>query len=85
MVKKLRLLWGCGDSSTIEFAILRARLNRKEKEVINLMLDECMTQEETAEELDISPRQVQILWRDAASKLMSIPWVVAYIEYLEKN
>lgn len=82
MLKNLRAFWNCGDTQIIDFAMMRARLNRKEKEVLTLLLDECMTQEEAAEELDISTRQVQILWTSAANKLMSIPWVIAYIDYL---
>lgn len=85
MLKMLRVFWNCGDTSIVDFAILRARLNRKEKEVLRLMLDECMTQEEAAEELDCSPRHIQNLWYSAANKLISIPWVIAYVEYLVKK
>lgn len=70
--------WSCGDNQIVEFAIVRARLNRKEKEVLGLVLDECMTQEEAAEALDISPRSLQEIWRRAADKMLNIPWVFAY-------
>lgn len=76
--KLLKAFWNCGDNQIIEFALMRAHLNRPEKDVIELMLDECMTQEETAEALDCSTRKVQELWGTAAKKLLSIPWVMAY-------
>lgn len=47
----LKYFWNCGDNQIIEFAMLRARLNIKEKKVLECMLDECLTQEETAEEM----------------------------------
>lgn len=81
----IRYFWNCGDSQIIEFAILRARLNRHEKEVLQLMLDECLTQEQTSEKLDISTRRVQDYWYSACEKLLSIPWVVAFSKDLKKN
>lgn len=78
----IRSFWKCGDNSIIEFAIIRAHLNRKEKEVLRLLLDECYTQEETAEIMDISTRKVQNYWYDATDKLLSIPWLVAYAKTL---
>lgn len=74
--------WRCGDNQIIEFAIQRARLNRKEAEVIRLMLDECYTQEEIAEMMNYSVRRVQNFWYSACDKLLSIPWVVAYAHSL---
>ena len=81
----LRAFWNCGDNQIIEFALLRAHLNRQEKDVINLLLDECMTQEQAAEKLDWSTRKVQEVWYTAAGKLLSIPWVTAYAIELTKN
>lgn len=74
----LILFFNCGDNDIIEFAILRARLNRREKEVIHLIIDECMTQEEVAEKLSYSPRRIQDFWYSGAKKLLNIPWVRAY-------
>lgn len=81
----LKDFWACGDNQIIEFALMRARLNRLEKEVVVLMLDECMTQEQTAERMDLSVRRVQNLWYDASDKLLSIDWVRAYAVDLRKN
>lgn len=81
----LKDFWNCGDNQIIEFAILRAHLNRLEKEVVRLLLDECLTQEEAAEAMNIAPRSIQAYWYSAADKLLSIPWVVAYARDLSKN
>lgn len=80
--KLLRAFWNCGDNQIIEFAIMRARLNKREKEVLASMLDECRTQEQTAERLELSTRHTQELWRSASDKLLNIPWVKAYSESL---
>ena len=77
--------WNCGDNEIIEFAIMRGRLNRKEKEALRYLLDECMTQEETAEKMDISTRNLQKLWYSACDKLLGIPWVLAYSKELRKG
>lgn len=79
----VRAFFRCGDSDIIEFAMLRARLNRKEQDVIRLLLDDCLTQEEAAEVLDISPRHLQNLWYSACDKLLRIPWVVAYAKEIQ--
>ena len=80
----IRAFWGCGETALIDFAVHRARLNRKEKEVLTLILDDCMTQERAAEEMDISVRRLQDIWYSAQNKLLSIPWVVVYAEHLSK-
>lgn len=74
----LRYFWNCGDNQIIEFAMLRARLNSKEKQVLEFMLDNCLTQEETAERMGYSTRRVQEFWCSAANKLLNIAWVKAY-------
>lgn len=81
----LKHFWNCGDNEIIEFAIQRARLNRQEKDVIKFILDDCMTQEQTAERMNYSYRRVQEIWYSANSKLLNIPWVYAYAEYNKKN
>ena len=96
----IRYFWDCGDSQIIEFAMIRARLNRREKEAVSLLLDECYTQEKAAvsllldecytqekaaEVMDISVRNVQKIWYSAADKLLSIPWVVAYAKELKNK
>ena len=74
----IRHFWNCGDSQIIEFAIMRARLNRNERCVLHMALDECMTQEKIAEEMDTSTRNVQKIWSSAINKLLGIEWVYAY-------
>lgn len=74
----LKAFWNCGDNQIIEFALIRARLNKNELDVIKMSLDECMTQEEIAERLDCSVRKIQDEWYRGAGKLLSIPWVRAY-------
>lgn len=74
----IKAFFNCGDDQIIEFAIIRAHLNRQEKEVLRLMLDECYTQEQTAEKLNYSTRKIQEVWYSAIRKLLSIPWVKAY-------
>lgn len=74
----LKYFWNCGDTSIIDFAIMRARLNRNEKKVLRMALDELMTQEQIAEELDTSTRNVQKIWACAADKLLRIDWVRIY-------
>lgn len=79
----LKDFWNCGDNQIIEFAISRARLNRYEKIVVHMMLDECLTQEQIAEKIDCSTRKVQDNWYSAADKLLNIPWVSAYAKSLK--
>lgn len=74
----LKCFWNCGDNQIIEFAILRARLNSNEKKVLEYILDECLTQEETAEIMEYSTRRVQDFWCSAVKKLLNIDWVRAY-------
>lgn len=81
----IRDFWNCGDSQIIEFAIVRARLNKREKDVVEHLLDECLTQEQTAELMDVSTRRVQDWWYSATDKLLAIPWVVAYAIAIRKD
>lgn len=81
----IRAFWGCGDGQIIDFAITRARLNAKEKEVLYHLLDECETQEQTAESMYLSTRKVQNLWYSACSKLLKIDWVSVYANELIKR
>lgn len=81
----LRAFWNCGDSLTIDFAVMRARLNRHEKEAVRLILDECLSQESAAEKMDISTRCIQKYWDSASKKLLAIPWVKAYAEALKNS
>lgn len=76
--RQMRAFWDCGDSGIIEYAIMRARLNDREKKVLIKTMDECKTQEEIAEEMYLSVRAVQGLWYDAQRKIMSLDWVKAY-------
>lgn len=79
----IKCFWSCGDNEIIEFALMRARLNAREKEVVRLILDECMTQEEVADKMYLSTRKVQEVWASAADKLLKIPWVMAFAKELE--
>lgn len=74
----LTYFFNCGDNDIIEFAIMRAHLNRREKDVIRLIIDECMTQEEVAETMSYSTRRIQDFRYSGAKKLLNIPWVKAY-------
>lgn len=74
----IKYFWNCGDNQIIEFAILRARLNNNEKQVLQYILDECYTQEETAEKMRYSTRRIQDFWCSAVKKLLGIDWVRAY-------
>lgn len=79
----IKSFWGCGDNQIIEFAIVRARLNRRERQAVELILDECMTQEQAAEVMCVSTRRFQDYWYSATNKLMAIPWVMAYAKELK--
>lgn len=81
----VRDLWQCGDNMFIEYAMVRARLNVKEREVLYLMLDECMTQEQVAEYKDVSTRTVQEIWHSATTKILNIPWAYAYAVQLRES
>lgn len=83
VISLLRVFWGCGDNDIIELALKRARLNVNERNVITMILDECMTQEEIAERLDRSVRWVQKRSSDASNKLITIPWVYSYAKSLK--
>lgn len=81
----IKEFWNCGDNDIIEFALIKARLNRIEKEVILNILDECMTQEQVAEKMYMSTRQVQRIWCAACDKVLLIPWVRAYALHLRNE
>ena len=81
----IRAFSNCGDNDIIEFAILRARLNKNEKMVMSLILDECMTQEEVAEKMNYSVRRVQDFWYSGCRKLLNIAWVRAYADQLNND
>ena len=80
----VKAFFNCGDNALIEFAMVQARLNRIEREVIRLMIDECRTQEETAELMELSTRKVQQAWTSATGKLLSLRWLVAYAKTLDE-
>lgn len=81
----IRAFWNCGDSQIIEFAMTRARLNRHERDVLCYLLDDCKTQEQTAEAMDLSTRKVQSLWYSACDKLLAIDWVAVYSRELNNR
>lgn len=73
----VKAFWSCGDSQIVQFAQDRANLNKKEREVLHLVLDECLTQEMASEKMEISTRCFQEYWHSAIVKLCNIKWVVA--------
>lgn len=81
----IKYFWNCGDDQIIEFAMMRARLNRNEKMVLQLSLDECLTQEQIAERMDTSTRNIQKIWSSAGDKLLGIDWVMEYSVALKKR
>lgn len=81
----LHAFWGCGDNQIIDFAMLRARLNAREKAVLCMAMDDCLTQEQIAERLNISVRCTQDIWKSASRKLLSIEWVKCYALYLAET
>mgnify|MGYP003298000444 CR=1 FL=1 len=64
------------------FDIVMNHLNKKEADIVHLLLDECMTQEEIAERMNYSTRKIQDIWYSASRKLIKIPWVYAYAREL---
>lgn len=83
MTKNLLIaFWNCGDNDIIQFALLKAHLNKNERDVLLMMLDECMTQEEIAEKINYSTRRVQQFWASGAKKMLGIKWVEAYAKSL---
>lgn len=80
----VKAFWDCGDSEIIAFAQDRAQLNKKEKEVLHLVFDECLTQEMAAEHMEISTRNFQEHWKNAIVKLCNIKWVVSIAESVLK-
>lgn len=47
----IKSFWGCGDNQIIEFAIVRARLNRRERQMESIKTLYPNAYEETLEEL----------------------------------
>lgn len=82
--RAIKAFWNCGDNNLIEYAMVRARLNKNEREVLYNILDECFTQEETAEIMETSTRRIQEIWANATEKLLNLPWLRAYAEALIK-
>lgn len=78
----LTAFWNCGDDQIIQFALIRAHLNKKEEEVVKHILDDCLTQEECAELMGYSTRRIQDFWYNGMYKLLRIPWVNAYGAFL---
>lgn len=81
----IRAFWACGDSAIISYAVMRARLNRNERETLSLILDECMAQEAAAEVMGVSTRSLQSWWRSGVTKILSQPWARAYATELARS
>lgn len=74
----IRAFWSCGDSSIIAYAVMRAHLNRNERNVLHLILDECMSQESATEKCGVSTRSVQNWWHTGTGKILRLAWVRSY-------
>lgn len=81
----IRAFWACGDSAIISYAVMRARLNKNERDALSLILDECMAQEAAAEAMGVSTRSMQSWWRSGATKILSQPWVKTYATELARS
>lgn len=81
----MKTFWSCGDRVLIDFAKDKVGLNREEKEVLHLLLDDCRSQEKAAEIMDISRTKVQCYWNTACRKLLSQEWLKIYATVLEKR
>lgn len=53
--------------------------------MLDLLLDQALTQEQAAEKLQISVRNLQNLWYTGTAKLLNLPWVIAYAKELRYN
>ena len=80
----VKAFWNCGDNTIIEFALMRARLNQREKEAVAYLLDDCLSQEQAAEKMCVSTGRFQEYWYSATDKLLALPWLVAYANELKK-
>lgn len=78
----VKLFWKCGDIDIINLACDRAGLTTPERQTLNMLLTDCKTQEETAEELGISTRKVQELWYSSCNKILQIYWVHVIAHYI---
>jgi len=81
----LGYFFNCGDDGIIQYALTRAHLNRREREVLTLMYDSCMTQEEVAETIGYSVRRTQEFYYSGADKLLKIPWLVSYSKDIKQS
>ena len=74
----IKAFWNCGDSRIVNLAIDSVELTDPELKILRLSLQACLTQEEIAEMLNLSPSYVQKVWYKATDKLLALPWVYCY-------
>lgn len=74
----IKAFWNCGDSRIINLALDSVELTEPELKILRMCLKACMTQEEIAEVLNLSPSYVQKIWYKATDKLLALPWVYCY-------
>ena len=65
----IKKLWKLGDKQFIDYALSCARLTLRERETVQYLLFDGLTQEQAAEKMDISTRGLQGLWSCAFKKL----------------
>lgn len=81
--KDLKLLWELGDKEFIDYAFNSARLTLFEKDVVKFILFDGLTQEKTAEKMDISVRNIQYAWKNIIDKILRVPGVIPYTNTLK--
>lgn len=64
----IKKLWKLGDKQFIDYALSCARLTLRERETVQYLLFDGLTQEQAAEKMDISTRGLQGLWSCAVKK-----------------
>lgn len=74
----IKAFWNCGDSRIINLALDSVELTEPELKILRMYLKACMTQEEIAEVLNLSPSYIQKIWYKATDKLLALPWVYCY-------
>nr|DAF03015.1 MAG TPA: putative DNA-binding protein [Caudoviricetes sp.] len=78
----IKKLWKLGDKQFIDYALSCARLTLRERETVQYLLFDGLTQEQAAEKMNISTRGLQGLWSCAVEKILLVPGTIPYINSL---
>ena len=81
----IKKLWKLGDKQFIDYALSCARLTLRERETVQYLLFDGLTQEQAAEKMDISTRGLQGLWSCAVEKILLVPGAIPYIKKKKKT